>query len=73
MPGPLYVEHQFLDEDEADAFLTTLPTGTSSKEEVREVTDQLLDDQEGGSSSCTTRGVYKQIHSIPTKSWCRTK
>ena len=44
----LYVEHQFLDEDEADAFLTTLPTGTSSKEEVREVTDQLLDDQEGG-------------------------
>ena len=45
----MYVEHQFLDEDEADAFLTTLPTGTSSKEEVREVTDQLLDDQEGGS------------------------
>ena len=45
----VYVEHQFLDEDEADAFLTTLPTGTSSKEEVREVTDQLLDDQEGGS------------------------
>ena len=44
----LYVEHQFLDEDEADAFLTTLPTGTSRKEEVREVTDQLLDDQEGG-------------------------
>ena len=44
----LYVEHQFLDEDEADAFLTTLPTGTSSKEEVREVTDQLLDDEEGG-------------------------
>ena len=44
----LYVEHQFLDEDEADAFLTTLPTGSSSKEEVREVTDQLLDDQEGG-------------------------
>jgi len=44
----LYVEHQFLDEDEADAFLTTLSTGTSNKEEVREVTDQLLDDQEGG-------------------------
>ena len=44
----LYVEHQFLDKDEADAFLTTLPTGTSNKEEVREVTDQLLDDQEGG-------------------------
>ena len=43
----LYVEHQFLDEDEADAFLTTLPTGTSNKEEVREVTNQLLDDQEG--------------------------
>ena len=40
----LYVEHQFFDEDEADAFLTTLPTGTFSKEEVREVTDQLLDD-----------------------------
>ena len=45
----MYVEHQFLDEDEADAFLTTLPTGTSNKEEVREVTDQLLDDQDGGS------------------------
>ena len=45
----MYVEHQFLDEDEADALLTTLPTGTSSKEEVREVTDQLLDDQDGGS------------------------
>ena len=45
----MYVEHQFLDEDEADAFLTTLPTGTSSKEELREVTDQLLDDQDGGS------------------------
>ena len=44
----LYVEHQFLDEDEADAFLTTLPTSTSNREEVREVTDQLLDDQEGG-------------------------
>ena len=45
----MYVEHQFLNEDEADAFLTTLPTGTSNKEEVREVTDQLLDDQDGGS------------------------
>ena len=45
----MYVEHQFLDEDKADAFLTTLPTGTSNKEEVREVTDQLLDDQDGGS------------------------
>ena len=44
----LYVEHQFLGEEEADVFLTTLPTGTSTKEEVREVTDQLLDDQEGG-------------------------
>ena len=44
----LYVEHQFLGEEEADAFLTTLPTGTSTKEEVREVTDQLLDDHEGG-------------------------
>ena len=43
----LYVEHQFLDEDEADAFLTILPSGTSNKEEVREFTDQLLDDQEG--------------------------
>ena len=45
----MYIEHQFLDEDEADAFLTTLPTGTSNKEDVREVTDQLLDDQDGGS------------------------
>jgi len=43
----LYVEHQFSDEDKADAFLMTLPTGTSSKEEVREVTDHLLDDWEG--------------------------
>ena len=41
----LYIEHQFLGEDEADTFLTTLSTGTSNKEEVREVTDQLLDDQ----------------------------
>ena len=45
----MYIEHQFLNEDEADAFLTTLPTGTSNKEDVREVTDQLLDDQDGGS------------------------
>ena len=45
----LYVENQFSDKDEADAFLTTLPSGTISKEEVREVTDQLLDDQDGGS------------------------
>ena len=45
----MYLEHQFLDEDEADAFLTTLPTSTSNKEEVRGVTDQLLDDQDGGS------------------------
>ena len=50
----MYVEHQFLDKDEADAFLTTLPTGTSSKDEVREITDRLL----APSSSCTIRGVY---------------
>ena len=43
----LYIEHQFLDENEADAFLTTLPTGTSNKE-VREFTEQLSDDHEGG-------------------------
>ena len=36
----LYVEHQFLDEDKADAFLTTLlPTSTSNKEGLREFTD----------------------------------
>ena len=45
----MYVENQFLDEDEADSFLSTLPSGTLSKEEVREVTDQLLDDQDGSS------------------------
>ena len=45
----MYVENQFLDEDEADTFLSTLPSGTSSKEKVREVTDQLLDDQDGSS------------------------
>ena len=45
----MYIENQFLDEDEADAFLSTLPSGTLGKEETREVTDQLLDDQDGSS------------------------
>ena len=69
----LYVEHQFLDEDEADAFLTTLPTGTSSKEEVREVTDQLFDDQEGGfllpPHHDPLEGVYKQVYTISRTSF----
>ena len=47
----MYVKHQILDKDKADAFHKTLLTGTLSKEEVREVTNQLLDDQEGGSCS----------------------
>ena len=45
----MHIENQFLDEDEADAFLGTLPSGTLGKEETREVTDQLLDDQDGSS------------------------
>ena len=28
----MYLEHEFLDEQEADAFLSTLPTGTDNKE-----------------------------------------
>ena len=43
----LYVEHHFLDEGEADTFFTTLPIGTTSNEETKEITDQLLDDGEG--------------------------
>ena len=35
------IEHQFLEEEEADAFLSTLPTGTNSTEEIREVTDHI--------------------------------
>ena len=38
----MYLENEFLDEEEADAFLSTLPVGTDSKEEIREVTDQLF-------------------------------
>ena len=45
----MYVEHQFLDKDEDDFFLTTLTTCTSNKEEIAEVTDELLDDYDGGS------------------------
>ena len=29
----MYLENEFLDEEEADAFLSTLPVGTDSKEE----------------------------------------
>ena len=43
----LYLEHDFLDEVEADAFLSTLPVGTDTKEELREVTDQLFGNGEG--------------------------
>ena len=38
----MYFEHSFLDEMEADAFLSTLPCGTENNEEIREVTDQLF-------------------------------
>jgi len=39
----MYLEHEFLDEEEANAFLSTLPVGADdTKEEIREVTDQLL-------------------------------
>ena len=37
----MYLEHQFLEDEEADAFLSTLPTGTNSSEEIREVTDHI--------------------------------
>ena len=43
----MYLENEFLDEEEADAFLSTLPVGTDSKEEIREVTDQLFGNGEG--------------------------
>ena len=42
----MYLEHEFLNEEEADAFLSTLPTGTDNKEELCEVTDQLFGDGE---------------------------
>ena len=38
----MYLEHSFLDELEADAFLSTLQSGTENNEEIREVTDQLF-------------------------------
>ena len=38
----MYLEHSFLDELEADAFLSTLPSGTENNQEIREVTDQLF-------------------------------
>ena len=38
----MYLEHEFLEEEEAYAFLSTLPTGTNITEEIREVTDQLF-------------------------------
>lgn len=42
----MYLEHGFLDDDEADTFLSTLPTGPN--QEVREVTDQLVGDGDTG-------------------------
>ena len=30
----MYLENEFLDEEEADAFLSTLPVGTDSKQEI---------------------------------------
>ena len=46
----LYLEHRFLDEGDADVFLSTLPIGTTNNEQTKEVTDQLLGDGEG--STC---------------------
>ena len=43
----LYVGHRFLDEGDADVFLSTIPIGSINNEETKEVTDQLLDDGEG--------------------------
>ena len=43
----LYLEHRFLDEGDADVFLSTLPIGTTNNEQTKEVTDQLLGDGEG--------------------------
>ena len=43
----LYVEHRFLDEDDADVFFSAIPIGTTNNEETKEVTDQLLDGGEG--------------------------
>ena len=43
----MYLENKFLDEEEADAFHSTLPVGTDSKEEISEVTDQLFGNSEG--------------------------
>ena len=45
----MYLENEFLKEDAADAFLSTLPVGNDSKEEVREVTDQLFSNGEDNS------------------------
>ena len=44
----MYLEHGFLDDDEADAFLSTIPIGPNQQEEVREVTDQLVGDGDNG-------------------------
>ena len=44
----MYLEHGFLDDDEADAFLSTIPIGPNQQEEVREVTDQLVGDGDDG-------------------------
>ena len=44
----IYLEHGFLDDDEADAFLSTIPIGPNQQEEVREVTDQLVGDGDDG-------------------------
>ena len=39
----LYLEHRFLDEGEADVFMSNLQIGTTNIEETKEVTEQLLD------------------------------
>ena len=44
----MYLEHGFLNDDEADAFLSTIPIGPNQQEEVREVTDQLVGDSDNG-------------------------
>ena len=44
----MYLEHGFLDDDEADTFLSTIPIGPNQQEEVREVTDQLVGDGDDG-------------------------
>ena len=51
----MYLEHEFLEQEEADAFLSTLPTGTDSKEDIREVTSSCL---------ATVRMIIYYLHKI---------